>query len=202
MRLRVVVIFQLSLISAALAQTSQRPNFLVIMTDDQSHDTLTEEFMPSTKEMIADQGVTFSRFIMPTALCCPRRASFLMGKYAHHTGLRTNNDQLLGPTFVNRLHDAGYFTGLVGKTIYELAGIPIPSDIDGRSLVPLLRGSTEWRDAVLLEGWPGTMNAQTTPSEEEEEEPEADQAGNHAVQNQATAPTDQDYEAVDRKSVV
>src|SRR5207302_4519615 len=92
------------------------------------------------------------RFIMPTALCCPSRASFLTGKYAHHTGLRTNNDQLLGPTFVNRLHDAGYFTGLVGKTIYELAGIPIPSDIDGRSLVPLLRGSTEWREAVPARG--------------------------------------------------
>ena len=121
-RLLVVVIFHLSLLSLALGQTNRRPNFLVIMTDDQSHDTLTEEFMPSTEEMIADQGVTFSRFIMPTALCCPSRASFLTGKYARHTGVRTNNDQLLGPTFVNRLHDAGYFTGLVGKYLNTWPG--------------------------------------------------------------------------------
>src|SRR5947209_7033146 len=106
MRLLVVLIFHLSLVSFARGQTSHRPNFLVIMTDDQSHDTLTEEFMPRTKEMIADQGVTFSRFIMPTALCCPTRASFLTGKYARHTGVHTNHDQLFGPTFVNRLHDA------------------------------------------------------------------------------------------------
>ena len=53
----------------------------------------------------------------------------------------------------------------------------------------------------LLEDWPGTMNAQTTPSEEEEE-PEADQAGNHAVQNQATAPTGQYYEAIRTKDFV
>src|SRR5205085_9891813 len=62
----------------------------------------------------------------------------------------------------------------LAPTIYELAGISIPSDVDGRSLVSLLRGTTEWRDALLLEGWPGTTNAQITPSdEEEEEEPEA-----------------------------
>ena len=91
----------------------------------------------------------------------------------------------------------------LAPTIYELAGIPIPSDVDGRSLIPLLRGTTEWRDALLLEGWPGTTNAQITPSdEEEEEEPEADQAGNHVVQNQATTPTDQDYQAIRTKDFV
>jgi N-acetylglucosamine-6-sulfatase len=89
----------------------------------------------------------------------------------------------------------------LAPTIYQLAGIPIPSDVDGRSLVPLLGGSTEWRDAILLEGWPGTANAQTMPSEEEEE-PEADQADNHVLQNQAIVPTDQDYEAIRTKDFV
>jgi N-acetylglucosamine-6-sulfatase len=43
----------------------------------------------------------------------------------------------------------------LAPTIYELAGIPIPGDVDGRSLIPLMSGTTEWRDALLLEGWPG-----------------------------------------------
>ena len=62
------------------------------MTDDESHERVTEELMPSSKEMIADQGVTFSRVVTLTALCCPARASLLTGKYAHYTGVRTHND--------------------------------------------------------------------------------------------------------------
>src|SRR5260370_934368 len=73
----------------ALAQNQQRPNILIIMTDDQSHDTLTDQFMPNTKSMIADQGITFTHGYMSTALCCPSRSSFLTGQYARHTGVET-----------------------------------------------------------------------------------------------------------------
>jgi arylsulfatase A-like enzyme len=96
--------------------------------------------------------------------------------------------------------------GLIGvidlaPTIYDLAGIPIPADVDGRSLVPLLRGSTEWRDALLLEGWPGTMNAQGTAGEDEEE-PEADQASQTILQSQDFSRTFQDYEAIRTKEFI
>lgn len=40
----------------------------------------------------------------------------------------------------------------VAPTILELAGLPAPAAMQGRSLVPLLRGeATPWRDAVFLE---------------------------------------------------
>ena len=42
----------------------------------------------------------------------------------------------------------------LAPTIYELANIPIPPDVDGRSLLPLMRETEHWRDAILLEGWP------------------------------------------------
>ena len=41
----------------------------------------------------------------------------------------------------------------IAPTIYELAGLPIPSNVDGRSLLPLLKGQSAWRDDILLEGW-------------------------------------------------
>ncbi len=97
------------------AQTPARPNFLVILVDDQSHDTLTHEFMPFTKSMIADQGISCTNFIVPTSICCPSRASFLTGQYAHNNGVLDNHDPLAGKTIVNQLHDAGYYTGLAGK---------------------------------------------------------------------------------------
>jgi arylsulfatase A-like enzyme len=45
----------------------------------------------------------------------------------------------------------------VAPTIYELAGIPTPPEVDGRSLVPLLTGKNtpvRWREELLIEGWP------------------------------------------------
>ena len=93
-RLVIALLFT-SVLWHAEAQDS-RPNILIIMTDDQSHDTLTSQFMPNTQSMIADQGLTCTEFIMPTALCCPSRASFLTGKYARHDGVLTNSDQLIG----------------------------------------------------------------------------------------------------------
>jgi len=101
---------------------SQRPNILIIMTDDQSHDTMTDQFMPNTKSMIADQGINFTRGYMSTALCCPSRASFLTGKYARHHGVHLNNDKLDQTTVADRLQQAGYYTGLVGKYLNSWPG--------------------------------------------------------------------------------
>lgn len=47
----------------------------------------------------------------------------------------------------------------IAATIYDLARIPIPTEVDGRSLVPLLTDdsrtnpSVSWREELLLEGW-------------------------------------------------
>jgi N-acetylglucosamine-6-sulfatase len=49
-------------------------------------------------------------------------------------------------------------------TFTELAGIPTPSYVDGRSLQPVLTGSaTNWRSAILLEAHP-TKHAGETPA--------------------------------------
>jgi arylsulfatase A-like enzyme len=41
----------------------------------------------------------------------------------------------------------------IAPTLLSLAGLPVPADMDGRSLMGLLGGQA-WRDALLLEGWP------------------------------------------------
>jgi len=92
---------------------SARPNILLIISDDQRYDTM--QFMPLTQARIFDQGVMFSKAYVTTPLCCPSRSSILTGLYAHHHGVWINEWPLQHATIVEDLHDAGYFTGVVGK---------------------------------------------------------------------------------------
>lgn len=41
----------------------------------------------------------------------------------------------------------------IAPTIYDLVGLSIPPGVDGRSLVPLVRETGDWRDALLIEFW-------------------------------------------------
>ncbi len=102
------------------AKKDTRPNFLIIVTDDQRFDTT--EYMPQTQELIFNQGVTFSNAYATTPLCGPSRSSMLTGMYAHHTEVRTNDDKLTKPTFVEDLQASGYRTGLVGKYLNTWKG--------------------------------------------------------------------------------
>ncbi len=115
-------------VSALLAQScgslprfnDQRPNFLIIVTDDQRYDTM--QYMPNTQKLIFDQGVTFSHGYITTPFCCPSRASILTGMYAHNHYVHVNEDKLKFPTLIEDLHANGYYTGLVGKYLNSWKG--------------------------------------------------------------------------------
>jgi arylsulfatase A-like enzyme len=70
-------------------KNAPRPNFLIIITDDQRYDTM--EYMPKTQAGIFDEGVTFSKGYITTPFCCPSRSSIFTGMYAHnHNVLQIN----------------------------------------------------------------------------------------------------------------
>jgi hypothetical protein len=50
--------------------SSERPNFLIIVTDDQRYDTV-GEYMPETQSRIFDDGVAYLNAFVTTPLCCP-----------------------------------------------------------------------------------------------------------------------------------
>ena len=103
---------------------ADRPNFLIILSDDQRHDTM--DYMPRTKARIFGEGVTFERAYITTSLCCPSRASILTGMYAHRHGVRLNTIALQKETVAERLKKAGYFTGQVGKYLNSWDGTARP----------------------------------------------------------------------------
>lgn len=103
---------------------TSRPNFLIIITDDQRFASMA--FMPKTKRRIFDEGLTCTRAYVTTPLCCPSRSSILTSMYAHKQDVRLNEDPLREETSVVRLHDAGYYTGFVGKYPNSCSGLPRP----------------------------------------------------------------------------
>ena len=114
-------------IGAARAQdtdpgaSASGPNVVIVMTDDQRYDDMAA--MPITRNLIGGAGVTFTRSYVSYPVCCPSRATFLTGQYAHNNGVRClypwcgggfgalKQEQYL-PVW---LEDAGYVTAHIGK---------------------------------------------------------------------------------------
>lgn len=105
--------------------TGERPNFLLIITDDQRYGTV-GDYMPATQNLIFDQGVTFTRSYISTSACCPSRSSILTGLYSRNHKVFRNTDSLTRNTFVHQLRRAGYYTGMVGKYLNSWDGSPRP----------------------------------------------------------------------------
>ena len=46
--------------------------------------------MPNVQQLLADQGTTFADAVDSFPLCCPARATFITGQYAHNHGVVGN----------------------------------------------------------------------------------------------------------------
>jgi N-acetylglucosamine-6-sulfatase len=139
------------------APPAPRPNVVVLMTDDQTMADL--EVMPRVQELVGAAGVSFDRSYVSYPVCCPSRATYLSGQYAH-------NHHVLGlyppaggygrfdareslPVWLER---AGYHTVHMGKYMNGY-GTQTPDD------PPL--GWSEWYGAVgysTYRMWGYTLN--------------------------------------------
>jgi N-acetylglucosamine-6-sulfatase len=97
---------------------SNRPNIVVVMTDDQALTQVGSRFLPNITKLIKRRGTSFPNAYLTTPLCCPSRATLLTGQYGHNNGVLTNRYGLLRhksnvlPSWLQR---AGYVTAHVGK---------------------------------------------------------------------------------------
>lgn len=99
---------------------SARPNVVVVMTDDQTLESM--RVMSRVNARIGGRGVVFTSSFVNYPLCCPSRATFLTGQYARNHGVLDNAlpqggfTKLRGAeTLPVWLQRAGYYTGQVGK---------------------------------------------------------------------------------------
>jgi arylsulfatase A-like enzyme len=107
--------------TSAVRETAPRPNIILITTDDQTLEEM--RFLPRTRELIGDEGLTFSRMLSPHPLCCPARAELLTGQFAQNNGVHTNGGpyggypalESPGDTLPAWLSAQGYHTAFAGK---------------------------------------------------------------------------------------
>jgi N-acetylglucosamine-6-sulfatase len=111
-----------------------QPNIILLLVDDMDLSLL--PYMPRLRQLIGDEGASFSNFFVNDPTCCPSRASILRGQYAHNTGVFANEGLVGGfPAFLRGgmeestvatwLQAVGYETILIGK---YLNGYPQSSD--------------------------------------------------------------------------
>ena len=113
----------LLVLSAAPLSAAERPNVLLILTDDQGwgdiHSHGNERLDTPNLDRLAVQGARFERFFV-SPVCAPTRAAMLTGRYSLRTGVHgvTRAHETMRSseiTVAELLRDAGYATGCFGK---------------------------------------------------------------------------------------
>jgi N-acetylglucosamine-6-sulfatase len=142
--LAVVGILVALAIAAGPADARQRPNVLMLMTDDQTVESM--RVLGNVKSLLADRGTTFENNFVDFSLCCPSRATYLTGQYAHNHGVLSNSAPSGGygkldgrETLPVWLQRAGYHTVHLGKYLNGY-GRTNPTEIPP--------GWTEWYGSV------------------------------------------------------
>lgn len=111
----------------------ERPNVVVVMSDDQTQESM--RFMPKTQARIGAEGATFPTSVTNWPVCCPSRATFLTGQYAHNHQVLGNTPPFGGFERLNQaqtlpvwLQGAGYYTAHIGKYLngYESSATGVP----------------------------------------------------------------------------
>ena len=129
--MKCILLFLLLLCSSQLP--AQRPNILLIFTDDQGYGDLgsygAKGFQTPHLDGLAAEGLRLTSFYTPSPVCTPSRAALLTGNYPPKTGLTKvlfpKDEKGLGSdqvTIAAVLKTAGYRTAAIGK--WHLGHLP------------------------------------------------------------------------------
>jgi N-acetylglucosamine-6-sulfatase len=105
---------------ALAGAASERPNIILVVTDDQTRNEFSPRTMPAAATLLGREGTIFTKAIVSTPACCPSRATMLTGQYAHNHGVTSNapgyerlsEKRNTLPVWLSR---AGYRTAHLGK---------------------------------------------------------------------------------------
>ncbi|MGC4235138.1 MAG: sulfatase [Niabella sp.] len=119
---------------------AQRPNIVLILSDDHAYQTISaygnQQIQTPGIDRLAKEGALFTNAHVTNSICGPSRASILTGVYSHVNGFRDNvnyNFNFNQNSFAKVLQGAGYQTAWIGKMHL---GDSIPQGLDYYSILP------------------------------------------------------------------
>lgn len=126
---------------SALAASAEKPNVLIILTDDQGYADVSanggKDVRTPNIDRLAKEGVLFPNMRSNCTVCSPSRAAILTGRYPDRAGvpgvIRTKPQDSWGflapsvPTLADCLKKAGYHTAIVGKWHLGLEAPNLPT---------------------------------------------------------------------------
>ncbi|WP_146577469.1 sulfatase family protein [Neorhodopirellula pilleata] len=125
----VVLVAQALTLDQLRADSAGRPNLVLILADDLGYGDVgfhgSTEVRTPNLDRLASEGLMMTQMRANCTVCSPTRAAILTGIYADRAGvpgvIRTKPENSWGylkpglPTLADRLGEAGYHTGIVGK---------------------------------------------------------------------------------------
>lgn len=109
------------LAAAAIAPVVERPNIILILSDDHARQAISaygSRIIDTPGiDRLASEGFRFDRHYTANPICAPSRASLLTGKHSHANGHKDNVSTFDGTqqTFPKLLQQGGYETAAIGK---------------------------------------------------------------------------------------
>jgi len=106
---------------AALSQRAEKPNFVIMIADDQGWNDAGCYGHPHIRtpniDRLAAEGLRFTHAFLTCSSCSPTRCSIMTGRYPHSTGAKELHQPLPADqvVFAGLLKQSGYYTASAGK---------------------------------------------------------------------------------------
>ncbi|MEQ9022139.1 MAG: sulfatase [Pseudomonadales bacterium] len=123
--------------AAGSSGAQEKPNIVVIFTDDMGYGDMSNNGHPTIKtanlDRMAAEGQKWTNFYVAASVCTPSRAGLLTGRLPVRSGMASSQRRVLFPdsngglpqseiTIAEHLKSLGYSTGMVGK--WHLGHLP------------------------------------------------------------------------------
>lgn len=122
-------------------------NVILVVTDDLRYDDMKD--LPGLRNFLNNHGKEFSRTYSTYSLCCPSRATFLTGQYAHNNKVKSNttkgkewggaqggytyavnNTSVEQDAYPTYFENTNYRTAFIGKYLNGYRGQAVPPGYD------------------------------------------------------------------------